>query len=141
MKLSQAQSYALLAKHGSYVSEICDRCGRGIGPVCFTRRGDPGVWCSRKCRDGKEACAPGTCKGCGAGLNGKRKQAKYCSDVCRKRQNGQDRRRNPETHIQNKPVTDAILASGYGGSRPGNQALAEQPIPRFGISPDCVGLR
>jgi hypothetical protein len=30
--------------------EICDRCGLGIGPVRFTRKDDPGVWCSRECR-------------------------------------------------------------------------------------------
>src|SRR5579864_1927627 len=113
MKLTTAQSYALLARYGSYITEVCDCCGHGLGPVRFTRRGDPGVWCSRECRDGKEAHAPGICKGCGAGLNGKRKQAKYCSDVCRMRQNGQDSPRNPKTHIQNKPVTQPIQASGY----------------------------
>jgi hypothetical protein len=118
MRISTRRSYDLLAKHGSYVTEVCDRCGVLIHYMNrFTRRGDRGVWCSRECRDGKEAHAPGICRGCSAALNGKRKYAKYCSDVCRMRQNGQDRPNNPKTHIQNKPLTDAILTSGYGGSR------------------------
>jgi len=49
MRLTVQQSYELLAKHGCYITEIC-ACGRGIGPVRFTRRGDAGVWCSRECR-------------------------------------------------------------------------------------------
>lgn len=53
MRLTTAQSYALLEKHGSYITEICDKCGKGIGPVRFTRKGDSGVWCSRECRDGE----------------------------------------------------------------------------------------
>jgi hypothetical protein len=61
MLLTVRQSYELLANHGSYVREICNKCGKGIGPLCFTRRDQRGVWCSRECRDGKEARTPGTC--------------------------------------------------------------------------------
>ncbi len=50
MNLTTQQAYGLLAKHGCYITEICDACGRGIGPVRFTMRGDSGVWCSRECR-------------------------------------------------------------------------------------------
>jgi hypothetical protein len=50
MKLTTQQAYALLEKHGSYITEICDHCGKGIGPVRLTRKDDPGVWCSRECR-------------------------------------------------------------------------------------------
>jgi hypothetical protein len=50
MKLAKAQSYALLAKHGCYISEICDKCGRGLGSVRFTRDGEFSAWCSRECR-------------------------------------------------------------------------------------------
>jgi hypothetical protein len=54
MKLTTQQAYALLDKHGCYITEICDRCGQGIGPVRFTRKDDPGVWCSRECRGDEE---------------------------------------------------------------------------------------
>jgi len=50
MKLTVQQSHELLAKHGCYVTEICDKCGTVLGAVRFTRRDETGVWCSRKCR-------------------------------------------------------------------------------------------
>lgn len=85
MLLTVQQSYELLAKHGCYVTEICDACGNGLGPVRYTRHGETGAWCSCECRDGKDAHAPGTCRGCGISLAGQRKGTKFCSDVCRVR--------------------------------------------------------
>ena len=87
MKLTKAQSYALLEKHSCYASEACDKCGHILGPVRYTRRGESGAWCSRECRDGKEAHAPGTCLTCRASLAGLRRGTKFCSDTCRKREN------------------------------------------------------
>jgi len=49
MLLNPQQSYELLAKHGCYATECCDRCGQLLGAVRFTRRDDAGVWCSRDC--------------------------------------------------------------------------------------------
>ena len=54
MRLTTAQSYALLEKFGCYVIEACDKCGRMLGPVRFTCRGEGGVWCSRECRGDAE---------------------------------------------------------------------------------------
>ena len=85
MKITSRQAYELLAKHGCYITEFCDACGKGLGPVRYTRKGDSGVWCSRECRDGKEAHAPGSCKGCGVALASKRRGTRFCSDTCRKR--------------------------------------------------------
>ena len=50
MLLTPQQRCELLAKHGCYATVCCDRCGRLLGPVRFTRRGDAGVWCSPECR-------------------------------------------------------------------------------------------
>jgi hypothetical protein len=50
MKLTTQQGYSLLDSHGSYITEVRDACGKGIGAVRFTRKDDPGVWCSRECR-------------------------------------------------------------------------------------------
>jgi hypothetical protein len=86
MKLTARQAYELLEKHGSYITEICDRCGKGIGPVRFTRRDDSGVWCSPECRDGAGKHPPGMCQGCGGSLAGVRKGTKFCSDTCRSRE-------------------------------------------------------
>jgi hypothetical protein len=115
MRLTEEQSRALLAKHGLYVTEACDRCGKLLGPVRFTRSGESGKWCSRLCRDGVEHKV-GVCRGCGASLEGKRKGALFCSDVCRMRLRSQIGANNPKTPIQNTPLTDVILASGHGDS-------------------------
>ena len=87
MKLTTKQAHTLLEKYGSYVAEVCDACGQSIGAIRFTSKGEAGVWCSRVCRNGKDAHAPGTCKGCGASLAGERKGTKFCHDTCRVRFN------------------------------------------------------
>jgi hypothetical protein len=113
MWLTEAQSRELLGAHGVYVTEACDRCTRVLGPVRWTIQGQPGVWCSQKCRGGIDHKAH-TCYGCGVSLNGKRKHARFCSDVCRKRLQVRDHRRNPETPIVDKGLTDAISQFGWG---------------------------
>jgi len=50
MLLTTHQIYEVFAKHGAFIREICDLCGKGIGPVRFTRNGEPEVYCSRECR-------------------------------------------------------------------------------------------
>jgi hypothetical protein len=50
MQLTIQQSYVLLAKHGVFAREICNRCGAVLGAVHFTRKDESGVWCSRECR-------------------------------------------------------------------------------------------
>lgn len=50
MRLATQQACELLAKRGIYVKECCGRCGRLLGPVSYTRKGEDGVWCSRECR-------------------------------------------------------------------------------------------
>ena len=102
MRLSTQQAYEALAKYGCYVTEACDKSGRLLGPVQFTRKGEPGVWCSRECRDGAEAHAPGTCKGCRARLpKGKRRGSLYCDDSCR--QNAH-RSRTSQLSVTNRPI-------------------------------------
>jgi hypothetical protein len=50
MHLTTAQSYELVAKHGVYACDVCERCGVVLGAVRFTRKGESGEWCSRECR-------------------------------------------------------------------------------------------
>ena len=57
MKLSAEQ------QAGVRVNEACDKCGQVLGWVRFTCKDEPGEWCSRQCRDGVEAHAPGTMVG------------------------------------------------------------------------------
>jgi hypothetical protein len=85
MMLSTELRERLKRERGVFVVEACDRCSQLLDAVCFTRFGQPGAWCSRECRDGANAHAPGTCRTCGASLAGLRRDAKFCSDVCRMR--------------------------------------------------------
>jgi hypothetical protein len=50
MQLNPSQAHQLLGKRGVYATEACDKCGRLLGAVRFTRRGEAGEWCSRECR-------------------------------------------------------------------------------------------
>jgi hypothetical protein len=115
MRLTEAQSRELLRKHGVYVTEVCDGCGKILGHVRFTRFGEKGEWCSYLCRDGVERKA-GICRGCGANVNRKRKDALYCNDACKmraSRKNGKDSEIIRNARIQKAGLTDAILPSGY----------------------------
>lgn len=57
MKLTSEQQKQIRDKHGICVNEACDRCGHVLAEVRFTRKDEPGEWCSRECRDGVEAAA------------------------------------------------------------------------------------
>jgi len=50
MKLTTGQSRELLERFGCYVTEACDKCGRFLGAVRYTRKEEFGEWCSRECR-------------------------------------------------------------------------------------------
>jgi hypothetical protein len=50
MELNTSQVSKLAAEHRIFARYRCDKCGRLLGAVRFTRRGDAGEWCSRECR-------------------------------------------------------------------------------------------
>lgn len=50
MMLTSQQGYDVLVKHRSYITEICDACGKLLAAVRYTRHGEIGEWCSRECR-------------------------------------------------------------------------------------------
>jgi len=134
MQLTEAQNCELLRKHGAYITEACDGCGKILGHVRFTRYGEAGEWCSRLCRDGIEHKA-GSCRSCGADLKGKRKGALFYSDVCRKRRQVQDQKNNAEMPIQKSALTDAISVSGYEDGLEVERSLGVALIERFGSQP------
>ncbi|MGH9690187.1 MAG: hypothetical protein ACRD4C_03655 [Candidatus Acidiferrales bacterium] len=55
MKLTREQSQKFLNERGIWITEACDKCGRLLGSVRWTRKGEPGEWCSAACRDGVKA--------------------------------------------------------------------------------------
>jgi hypothetical protein len=55
MRLSERQILELRRGHAVCVNEACDTCRKVLGSVRYTRRGEPGEWCSEICRDGRAA--------------------------------------------------------------------------------------
>jgi len=117
MTISPELQNRLRDEYGVYATEACDRCGRVLGVVRFTRAGDSGVWCSRKCRGDSESQGQKIHKG------GRPK--KYKDDRARKNAHAQRQRefrlRSSVTKTcqqpnANKGLTGAILASCYGGT-------------------------
>jgi len=53
MKLTADQKKKLREESGICANEACDTCGKVLDSVRFTRKGEPGEFCSRECRDGK----------------------------------------------------------------------------------------
>ena len=129
MKLTETQSREVLAKHGTYVMAACDKCGEILGPVRFTRYGQAGEWCSKRCRDGFER-KPGICLGCGVPLIGMRKGAIFCSDVCRKRWRVEALRNIAERTVQNSGLTDGISGLRCGDSLNSRKATGEALIAK-----------
>lgn len=84
MMLSAELRERLKGERGICLHELCDRCGRLLDAVRYTRLAQSGAWCSRPCRDGADAHEPGTCKTRKARLpEGKRRGAAYCDDACK----------------------------------------------------------
>lgn len=132
MKLTTPQSYELLAKHGCYVTAACDKCGQILGPVRYTRKGEDHAWCSRECRDGKEAHAPGTCLTCKASLAGLRRGTKFCSDTCRKRENrkSQTAQNSRDEHLKTQGLQTRLRVSAIHGHSAGLGSLSRGSAQR-----------
>jgi hypothetical protein len=131
VRLTVQQGYALLAKHGVYAREICEKCGAVLGAVRFTKKGESREWCSRECRDGKNVHPPGTCKGCGVSLAGLRRGTKFCSDVCRVRE---DRRSQPAHISRNTPrKTKVLTGAGIGFGCPYTKTPGNKHFVNAGV--------
>ena len=134
MELNNTQSYRLLDSRGCFVREVCDKCGQLLGPVRYTRIGERGEWCSRQCRDGADAHAPGTCQTCGALLAGLRRGTKFCSDVCRmrlSRKNGKSQTRQiiPNEQLKTQDLqgrVEVLAIPGHSGASGGLNGQMEE---------------
>jgi hypothetical protein len=58
MKLTLQQRQNLLRKRSVWIAYACDKCGKLLGSVRWTRRGELGEWCSAACLDGISAPKP-----------------------------------------------------------------------------------
>lgn len=119
MKLTREQSQKLLAVRGFWITDACNRCGKLLGSVRWTRRGEPGEWCSRDCRDGINiaALSPRHTRHLriGAQPAGRPKKHANNAEKCRayrnRLKNGLTTRNTPSELIENSKVADAKNAS------------------------------
>jgi len=112
VRLTVEQQARAFATYGVCGNEACDKCGKVLAEVRWTRRDMPETYCSQPCRDGVER-VNGRCDGCGVDLAGKRRGARWCSDSCRMRSRVKDSTNNPKTLIQNIGLVAASMALGY----------------------------
>jgi hypothetical protein len=94
MKLSAAE-VAYIRSAGLYLTDRCNGCGKPFNQSFrYTIAGKPQVYCSAGCRDlvffddpreAKRHSRPGKCVYCGGNLQGKRRDALYCDEICKKR--------------------------------------------------------
>ena len=94
MRLTAAE-LAYVRAQGFYITEKCNACGKLLNQTFrYAIAGRPQVYCSAGCRDlvffgesweAKKRSTPGRCVYCGVSLDGKRRGALYCDEVCRKR--------------------------------------------------------
>src|SRR5258708_29184172 len=113
MRLTVEQQARCFAEHGVCANEACDKCGKVLAEVCWTRRDTPETYCSQVCRDGVER-GIGRCDGCGVDLAGKRRGARWCSDTCRMRHRVKDSANNPKTYTQKNGLTGTEIGDGCG---------------------------
>jgi hypothetical protein len=122
MRLTVEQSRQALAEHGCYVTEACDKDGKLLGYVRYTRRGEPGEWCSEICRDGSAAVQVRQARRIG------RPRLRLSAEgrVSHRRTQIREATRRRRAVIKNGPqptdgksLTDAILRFGYTPTRTG----------------------
>jgi len=54
MRIPFDERERLRSDRGICATDACDTCGKILGAVRYTRRGESGEWCSETCRDGAE---------------------------------------------------------------------------------------
>jgi hypothetical protein len=128
MQLAAKRSYQLLAQFDVYALEACKPMRTLLESVRYTLKDDFGEWCSRECRGGTEAHAPGRSKGM-EGKTAGRKAARtlFCDDACRKafqRLNGTPRtsatlklsRTKPTIYVGFSSAKEAVGITGHPGT-------------------------
>jgi len=94
MKLT-ATELAYVRTQGLFITDKCDGCGKLLNQTSrYTISGKPEVYCSAGChdltffgdtREAKRHSTPGRCSFCAGTLEGKRRGAIYCDEICKKR--------------------------------------------------------
>jgi|SRR6516165_12547549 hypothetical protein len=118
MNLTKKQSHTLLHERGMWITEACDKCGRLLGSVRWTRKNEPGEWCSAECRDGIRVARKantGRCRECGVVLEGKRVDSEFCASAHRMRFNRRSRKGQEREISANMPIGKQGLTKAENG--------------------------
>jgi hypothetical protein len=121
MRLTREQSQELLRERGVWVAKACDRCGQLLGSIHWTRRGEPGEYCSAECRDGVTVLVPTLkaavkeCLECGVPLHGKRSDSEFCSRTHLMRHRRRTQTRQNCGNSGNTPIGKQGLTDGQNG--------------------------
>jgi hypothetical protein len=54
MQMTTEQQFKIRAEHDVWVKSVCNGCGQVLAEIRYTRKDEPGEWCSARCRDGVE---------------------------------------------------------------------------------------
>ena len=134
MKLTEEQSQRLLRGRGIWITEACNQCRQLLGSIRWTRRGEPGEWCSIACRDGIEAGVSKSkskgCLECGIRLDAKRADAKFCSrtHMMRYRRCKLSKSLGKRQIIGNTPIEKQELADPKNGGSTKAISRCTQPL-------------
>lgn len=127
MRLRREQQERLTHELGIRANEACDKCGKILGAVRYTRRNAPGEWCSRECRDGEaavQAHEARIARKAGRPLKYRsetaRRESVRAQNAARQRAHRVKRSsvtQNWQQPTDNTQVADAIFRSGYTHSQ------------------------
>ena len=111
MRLTSQQQDALRRERGIFANEACDRCGKLLGSVRYTRKGEPGEWCSELCRDGVEAVEARRKGGRPRKYRNPRQQRRAHAEQQRAYRESLSVTKTPSQFIENTKLADSIFAS------------------------------
>ena len=146
MNLSAEQRQQLLQDCGVWVTTACDKCGQLLGAVRWTRKGEPGKWCSAPCRDGISAPKLADAgrqdtrprQRIGARPAGRPRKHKSNAEKCRayrKRLKRTSATRNTPLELsENAPVENLEKVSCTGWVVPRIAAVLEAPNENYGFA-------
>lgn len=54
MQMTIEQQSKIRTEHNVWVRCACNQCGQVLGAISYTRKDEPGEWCTARCRDGAD---------------------------------------------------------------------------------------
>ena len=148
MKLTAAELASVRAQ-GLYITDKCDGCGKLLNQTFrYTIAGKPEVYCSAGCRDlaffgdpreAKKHTTPGKCVYCRGTLEGKRRGALYCDEICKKRAARTGRAQSmAEPQITGTPPQLNQQVADAKTAEQGNRSTSRRQLSRSALGGVCA---